>query len=95
MRQCPTPEGGPAVRRLIAHRISACECLERQHEHYHKCHGCAFRGKPLDFAWGETNGAHRNGVVTPGEPVVELPSRNGRPLAAETKTPVQPADVKS
>ena len=92
MRQCPTPEGGPASRPLIAHRISACECVERQSEHYHKCYACVFGGKPVDFTLGETNGASRNGVapVKPAaERVVELPSRNGRP-ALEVETPVQP-----
>jgi hypothetical protein len=92
MRQCPTPEGGPALRPLIAHRISACECLERQQERYHKCHRCVFQGKPVDFALRETNGVHRNGVVTPGERVVELPNRNGRPLTVETKTPLEPVE---
>jgi hypothetical protein len=89
MRQCPTPEGGPASRPLIAHRISQCECVERQSEHYHKCHRCVFGGKPVDFTLGETNGAPRNGVA-PVERVVELPSRNGRP-ALEVKNPLQPA----
>lgn len=102
MRQCPTPEGGPAARPLIAHRISACECVQRRNEHYHKCHGCVFGGKAVDLSLGDRNGAvtPRNGVapmkraVEPAvervvERVVELPSRNGRP-APVVATPFQP-----
>ena len=91
MRQCPTPEGGPGQRPLIAHQIPGCVCVERQQEHYHKCHRCVFRGKPVEFVLPETIGVSRNGSLTPnriGEPlrnqlgteqVLELPTRNGTP----------------
>ncbi len=65
MRQCPTPEGGPGHRPLIAHQITGCVCVERQREHYHKCYRCVFRGKPAEFVLADTNGVLRNGSVTP------------------------------
>ena len=90
MRQCPTPEGGPGSRPLIAHQISACVCVERQQEYYHKCHRCVFRGKPLDLGLPETSRAQRNGSVAQDrdqlrvEQTVELPSRN-RVLVEESR----------
>ena len=86
MRQCPTPEGGPGSRPLIAHQISACVCVERQQEHYHKCHRCVFRGQPAEFGLPETSRAQRNGSVAPNrdqlrvEQIVELPNRNRVPV---------------
>ena len=91
MRQCPTPEGGPGTRPLIAHQITGGACAERQQEHYHKCHRCAFRGRGVEFVLPATNSAERNGRVTADragelererlrvEQTVELPSRNGMP----------------
>ena len=88
MRQCPTPKGGPGHRPLIAHQISGCVCVERQQEHYHKCHGCVFRGKPMEFVLAETNGVQRDGTLTADRTsrferdaeIPQPPSRNGAPV---------------
>ncbi len=72
MRQCPTPEGGPGSRPLIAHQISACVCVERQQEYYHKCHRCVYRGTPTDWVFEaqpsqrSLNGTNREGRPVPG-----------------------------
>jgi len=104
MRQCPTPEGGPGPRPLIAHRISGGDCVDRQREHYHKCHSCVFRGQAADCVLPETNGVHRNGAVASDrtsdprrdqlrvEQVVELPSRNGVPAAGSRDKPTAVPD---
>jgi len=47
MRQCPTLEGD--ARSLIMHRIGVELCMSRQRGFYHKCHRCAFRGKPASY----------------------------------------------
>jgi len=95
MRQCPTPEGGPgSARPLIAHRISVCDCAKRQQEHYHKCHGCVFRGAPADRAAPESNGTHRNGYVVLERPVVRSEEKGGplhRNGLTRPKTPEVPA----
>lgn len=46
-RQCPTLDGDSLS--LITHRIEVDLCCHRQREHYHKCHRCVYRGKPVDF----------------------------------------------
>jgi len=67
MRQCPTREA--EGRPLIAHQIGACQCLQRQREFYHKCRGCAYHGKAVDWLIEPEEG------TTPRS-VVEIP-RNG------------------
>ncbi|MFO1054093.1 MAG: hypothetical protein U1F36_17895 [Planctomycetota bacterium] len=47
MRECPTLSGD--TRALITHRIACASCMQRQREHYHKCHRCVYQGKPADF----------------------------------------------
>jgi len=91
MRQCPTPEGGPGIRPLIAHQITGGACVERQQEHYHKCHRCVHHGRGAELVLPATNSAERNGKVTADrtgelerdrlrvEQTVELQSRNGVP----------------
>ncbi|MHC4515101.1 MAG: hypothetical protein ACYTGW_10795 [Planctomycetota bacterium] len=99
MRQCPTPEGGPGNRPLIAHQITGGACAERQQEHYHKCHRCVFRGKGVEFVPTNNNPERNGGVMADRggelkrdrlrvEETVELPSRNGVP-AESTVTPAR------
>lgn len=69
-RQCPTIPG--KTESLITHQIEPGRCMQRQREHYHKCFGCAYRGKPANHVIepavlgaaptaGATNGAAKNG----------------------------------
>ena len=70
LRQCPTIAGKSAT--LITHSIEGGLCQKRQREHYHKCHRCVYRGKPVDFSLDEDvasrlpveNGVARNGHTT-------------------------------
>ncbi|MBK8980456.1 MAG: hypothetical protein IPM29_31525 [Planctomycetes bacterium] len=48
-RDCPTLPGDG--RSLITHRIDAPLCSKRQNEHYHRCHRCVYRGRPLDWTY--------------------------------------------
>ena len=63
--------------------------MERQEQHYHKCHRCLFQGQSVEFTLPDMNGMTRNGEVPRPEPrddqgaplrteqVVEIPARNG------------------
>lgn len=73
LRQCPTVPG--KTESLITHAIRSGPCLQRQREHYHKCHRCVYRGKAADFVHEEVAAAapdlhvrvgHANGAATNG-----------------------------
>ena len=76
MRQCPTHEA--EGRPLITHQIGACQCLQRQRESYHKCHSCAYRGKPA--AWTPE-------PLADPPPIVDIP-RNGVGHHMQEATPL-------
>ncbi|MCA8942489.1 MAG: hypothetical protein KDB80_08020 [Planctomycetes bacterium] len=66
-RACPTIEGREEA--LITHAIAPSMCLQRQREHYHKCHRCVYRGKPASFEFvppPSVNGTSRNGAARNG-----------------------------